>query len=121
MLPGTLHLDERNFDIVQIALCLQFVKQLLDKDNTVIAAVRNPQAEQLQELTAANPKCIALAVDVADVSSIQKWASAVAEVSPAVDVRCHLLQIIFLGSHCSSAVGSDCSPAAYSSMHKTST
>ena len=72
-------------------LCLQFVKQLLEKDNTVIAAVRNPEAEQLQELKAANPKCKALAVDVSDLASIQEWASKVAEVTPAVDVRCHPL------------------------------
>lgn len=75
--------------------CLQFVKQLLEKGNTVIAAVRNPEAVHLQELKAANPKCIALAVDVADLTSIQDWASKVAEVSPTVDVRsCQLWELL---------------------------
>jgi short-subunit dehydrogenase involved in D-alanine esterification of teichoic acids len=66
---------------------LQFAKQLLEKGNTVIAAVRDPEAAKLQELKSANPKCIPTRLDAGDLSSIQEWASKLSKISPTVDVR----------------------------------
>lgn len=62
---------------------LEFVKQLLAKDNTVAAAVRSPStATQLQELQQQHPpsstgsrKLHITTVDVSEPSSIQGWAS----------------------------------------------
>jgi NADP-dependent 3-hydroxy acid dehydrogenase YdfG len=64
------------------------VRQLLGKDNDVIAAVRNPDAAaELKKLKAENSKQLnIISLDVADMSSIAMWASKVAESYEKVDV-----------------------------------
>lgn len=69
---------------------LEFVKQLLAKDNTVIAAVRSPKtATELQELQKQHPpssqgtrKLHITMVDVSEPSSVESWASSLREKCP---------------------------------------
>jgi NAD(P)-dependent dehydrogenase (short-subunit alcohol dehydrogenase family) len=56
-------------------LGLEFAKQLLDKGNTVVAAVRNPSAGLLQLQQAAPAgKLHVTQLDVSSTASIQRWA-----------------------------------------------
>jgi NAD(P)-dependent dehydrogenase (short-subunit alcohol dehydrogenase family) len=67
---------------------VQFVKQLLEKGNTVLASVRDPDVAQLARLKEARPNQLStLALDVADYNSISAWASKVVEATESVDVR----------------------------------
>jgi NAD(P)-dependent dehydrogenase (short-subunit alcohol dehydrogenase family) len=56
-------------------LGLEFAKQLLDKGNTVIAAVRNPSPGLLQlQQAAPKGKLFVTQLDVSSTASIQRWA-----------------------------------------------
>jgi NAD(P)-dependent dehydrogenase (short-subunit alcohol dehydrogenase family) len=67
---------------------VQFVRQLLAKENTVIACVRNPDsAGELNKLEAGSPEKLSImALDVSDLASVSAWASFVAEAHSKVDV-----------------------------------
>jgi short-subunit dehydrogenase involved in D-alanine esterification of teichoic acids len=56
-------------------LGLEFAKQLLDKGNTVVAAVRNPSPGLLQlQQAAPEGKLFVTQLDVSSTASIQRWA-----------------------------------------------
>jgi hypothetical protein len=68
---------------------VQFVRQLLSRDNRILAGVRTPdRCEGLRELKAKHSKALSIvALDVADSGSIAEWAASVAERCERVDVR----------------------------------
>ena len=74
--------------------CVQWVRQLLERDNRVLAGVRNPdKASKLKELKAQHKGQLSiLSLDVADVDSIGDWAKLIKQKADTVDV-CNLSRV----------------------------
>ena len=80
---------------------LQFVRQLLERNNVIIAGVRKPDAsEELRKLKAGNSKALSIVpLDVTDVHSIGAWADQVGESCKSVDVRNCMAELLHIRIH----------------------